>query len=72
MQKKRLLGALLLLLVIILVIILFAHAEPSEEDIKKETGGVIICDIDFPCGNADNVCPEDFGAECKVEDPDCK
>lgn len=44
----------------------------EEELAKKSTGGVIICGMDCPCGEADDVCPEDYGAECEVKDPDCE
>lgn len=68
MIKKR----LLLVLLLLLVIVLSGCIQVSEETIKKTTGGVIICNIDYPCGNSDNICPEYYGADCKLEDPDCK
>lgn len=70
MIKKK----LLLILLLLTVIVLSGCTEVSEETKvmgDKTTGGVIICSEDYPCGNADNVCPEEYGAECKVEDPDC-
>ena len=70
MEKKR----LILILLLLMVIVLSGCTEVSKETtegVEKTTGGVIICDIDYPCGTADNVCPEDYGAECKVQDPDC-
>ncbi len=36
-----------------------------------KNGGIEIDGMCYDCGVADNVCPEDFGAECKVVDPDC-
>ena len=47
-------------------------AEKSSETTSSPTGGVIICGTDYPCGQADSVCPEDYGATCKVADADCK
>ena len=46
--------------------------ETSQEQDNQVTGhGVIICGTDYPCGAQDNVCPEDYGAECEQKDPDC-
>ena len=71
MIKKR----LLLVLLILTVIILSGCSNVSEETKlmgDKTTGGVIICNVDYPCGNSDNICPEDYGTKCKLEDLDCK
>ena len=66
-----------LLLILLLTLIIISGCtqvseKPGEELAEKSTGGVIICGVDCPCGQADNVCPEDYGAECEVEDPDCE
>lgn len=61
----------LLLILLLLIIVLSGCTQVSEETITKTTGGVIICETDYPCGNSDNVCPQDYGADCKVQDPDC-
>ena len=61
--------------ILILLLIVLAGctniSEETAEGIEQTTGGVIICSEDYPCGDSDNVCPEDYGAECKVKDPDC-
>ena len=67
--------------ILILLLILITGCTDVSEDttdvidgitVDKAVGGVIICDANYPCGNADDICPEEFGAECKVNDPDCK
>jgi len=70
MIKKRGLLVLLLLMVIVLSGCT-GVSEEITEGVEKTTGGVIICSVDYPCGNADNICPQDYGADCKVQDPDC-
>ncbi len=64
-----------ILILLLVIIALTGCAEVDEEATvmgDKTTGGVIICNQDYPCGAADNICPEDYGADCKVEDPDCE
>ncbi len=63
---------MVLLILLLLLIVLSGCKQVSEEPVGKASGGVIICGLDWPGGNADVVCPEDYGADCKVEDPDCK
>lgn len=63
-------------ILVLLLVVLCGCTNISEETTQdivpdKTTGGVIICDADYPCGNADNICPEDYGAICKFADPDC-
>lgn len=61
-----------LILVILLSVLLFGCVEQAVEDDNEVTGhGVTICGIDYACGESDGVCPEDYGAECEVTDPDC-
>lgn len=38
---------------------------------NAEKGGVEVDGKCYECGKLDSVCPSDFGAECKVIDPDC-
>lgn len=59
-MKKR----FLILVLLISLPIVFACSEKN--------GGIEIEGKCYDCGIADKVCPEDFGAECKVIDPDCK
>lgn len=33
--------------------------------------GVTICGHNYNCGASDDVCPELYGAQCSVDDPDC-
>lgn len=64
-----------LLVLLLLIIVLSGCTNVSEENKvsgEKATGGVIICSQDYSCGNADNICPSDYGADCKINDPDCK
>nr|MCK4930143.1 hypothetical protein [Nanoarchaeota archaeon] len=63
---------MVLLILLLLLIVLSGCKQVSEEPVGKASGGVIICGKDCPCGKVDNVCPEDYGADCKVKDPDCK
>ena len=37
----------------------------------KSVGGVIMCGVDYRCGFIDSICPEDYGADCKIFDKDC-
>lgn len=54
-------------LVLVLIISLpFALAECNGKN-----GGVEVDGECYDCGVADKVCPADFGADCKVVDPDC-
>jgi hypothetical protein len=73
-NKKMLMNKKIILMILILAIIISGCAtkEPvlKSED-NKATGGVTICGADYPCGAQDNVCPENYGASCKVEDADC-
>lgn len=62
----------LLLILLLITLVLSGCQQVSEEPVEKTTGGVTIYNTDFPCGNADDVCPENYGAECKVKDPDCE
>ncbi len=47
------------------------NENPDSSSNKSLTGGVIICGENYECGKKDNVCPENYGAECKVKDNDC-
>ena len=62
----------LLLILLLITLALSGCQQVAEEPVEKTTGGVIIYNTDFPCGNEDDVCPENYGAECKVKDPDCE
>lgn len=60
-MKKRF---LLILFLIISLPIVFAECD-------EKRGGVKIEDKCYDCGTPDKVCPKDFGADCKIIDPDC-
>ncbi|MDD5254039.1 MAG: hypothetical protein PHG05_02955 [Candidatus Nanoarchaeia archaeon] len=64
------------ILIIVLIVFLVLRQKPASTETQKEldktTGGVVVCGQDFPCGNFDGVCPEDYGAKCKCYDPDCE
>lgn len=57
-------GFLLVLFLIISLPIVLAECD-------EKRGGVKIEDKCYDCGKPDKVCPTDFGADCKIIDPDC-
>ena len=63
-----------ILIIVVIVFIVLNQPSPTEtqEELDKTTGGVVICGQDFQCGVYDQVCPEDYGAKCKVKDIDCE
>jgi hypothetical protein len=71
MDKKIIL--LIIALTAIMIISGCATKEPvPSSQPNKVVGGVIICGVDYPCGAQDKICPENYGAVCKVTDSDCK
>lgn len=64
---EKMFGILISIMFIIsMMLIVGCDSEP------KNTGGVIICGSNFPCGAEDSVCPEDYNATCHVKDIDCE
>lgn len=56
---------------VVLVLALLISLPLVTAECDSEKGGVQIEDKCYECGKLDDVCPEDFGADCKVIDPDC-
>lgn len=44
----------------------------KQNNCDYDAGGVEIIGVCYNCGVDDEVCPEDFGANCKVVDSDCE
>ena len=75
-MRKLILTAIITIIILMLLITGCAQNAMQEETSQTQdnqvTGhGVIICGTNYPCGAQDNVCPEDYGAQCEQKDPDC-
>ena len=83
-MRKLILTAIITIIILMLLITGCAQnamQEETETNTSQETNqtqdnqvtghGVIICGTNYPCGAQDNVCPEDYGAQCEQKDPDC-
>jgi hypothetical protein len=70
-NKSNLIPIISIIVIIAVVAVVCVFIGSKTESIEESTGGVIVCGQDFKCGEDDGVCPDDFGAVCKCDDPDC-
>lgn len=56
----------------LIILVLIISLPIALAECNGKNGGVEVNGNCYDCGEADNVCPEDFGVECKAVDPDCR
>lgn len=55
----------------VVLVLLLLISLPLVTACESEKGGVEVDGECYECGELDNICPADFGAECNIVDPDC-
>jgi len=70
-KKEDKISIIYVIIFIIIALILSNFILEDREDATITAHGVRICDKNYDCGEADNICPEDYGAQCVIKDPDC-
>jgi hypothetical protein len=78
-QNKNKTGLFIICLVLLVAVVLIINFTLSNKETKieykgqcdSELHGIQVEEDCYNCGVSDDVCPEDFGVDCKVIDPDC-
>lgn len=75
-NKFRIFIVFLILIIMILIINFTAFNKEKPKSgynfpCNTNLGSIEVENTCFDCGVPDNVCPEDFGTNCKIKDPDC-